>query len=142
MTTAPQRIQRRRTKGFIMPAAAVYVGRPTVFGNPWKVKHGLEVEGPGLYFLAGDGYHDVDTAHQAAVDLYREWLELGNDSHALKGLRLDETVADRDALERRRRRILGVLPALAGRDLSCWCPPGLACHGDVLIQIANQEAIA
>lgn len=33
--TAPVRIQRLRTKGWRMPEGAVYVGRPTLFGNPW-----------------------------------------------------------------------------------------------------------
>lgn len=32
----PKRIQRKRTKGWRMPAGAVYVGRPTIFGNPWR----------------------------------------------------------------------------------------------------------
>ena len=30
----PKRIQRKRTKGWRMPEGAVYVGRPTDFGNP------------------------------------------------------------------------------------------------------------
>ena len=34
-----KRIQRKRTKGWKMPANAVYVGRPTLFGNPWRVSH-------------------------------------------------------------------------------------------------------
>lgn len=33
----PKRIQRRRTKGWRMPEGAVYVGRPTKWGNPYKV---------------------------------------------------------------------------------------------------------
>lgn len=32
--TAPQRIQRSRAKGWRMPPGAVYVGRPTRWGNP------------------------------------------------------------------------------------------------------------
>lgn len=32
----PQRIQRKRTKGWKMPANTVYVGRPTEWGNPFK----------------------------------------------------------------------------------------------------------
>ncbi|MBB4212343.1 uncharacterized protein DUF4326 [Rhodothalassium salexigens DSM 2132] len=32
----PQRIQRKRTKGWLMPAGAVYVGRPTRWGNPYQ----------------------------------------------------------------------------------------------------------
>lgn len=33
----PQRIQRRRTKGWKMPEGAIYVGRPTKWGNPFKI---------------------------------------------------------------------------------------------------------
>lgn len=33
----PKRIQRKRSKGWKMPANAVYVGRPTKWGNPFKV---------------------------------------------------------------------------------------------------------
>ncbi len=32
----PKRIQRKRTKGWKMPPNTVYVGRPTVYGNPFK----------------------------------------------------------------------------------------------------------
>lgn len=32
-----KRIQRKRTKGWKMPENAVYVGRPTIFGNPFPV---------------------------------------------------------------------------------------------------------
>ncbi|HMR51234.1 MAG TPA: DUF4326 domain-containing protein [Amaricoccus sp.] len=35
--TAPRRIQRQRTKGWKMPEGAVYVGRPSKWGNPWPV---------------------------------------------------------------------------------------------------------
>ena len=31
----PERIQRRRTAGWRMPADAIYVGRPTKWGNPF-----------------------------------------------------------------------------------------------------------
>lgn len=31
----PLRIQRKRVAGWRMPEGAVYVGRPTIFGNPW-----------------------------------------------------------------------------------------------------------
>lgn len=33
----PKRIQRRRTKGWRMPEGAVYVGRPTIWANPFVV---------------------------------------------------------------------------------------------------------
>lgn len=37
MADKPKRIQRSRTSGWRMPAEAVYVGRPTIFGNPYNV---------------------------------------------------------------------------------------------------------
>lgn len=38
----PQRIQRRRTKGWRMPAGALYVGRPTKWGNPFVAENEQE----------------------------------------------------------------------------------------------------
>ena len=35
MPELPRRIQRQRTKGWRMPEGAVYVGRPSRWGNPW-----------------------------------------------------------------------------------------------------------
>lgn len=37
VSAMPQRIQRRRTAGWRMPAGAIYVGRPSIWGNPWVV---------------------------------------------------------------------------------------------------------
>lgn len=55
----PVRIQRKRTKGFKLPAGCVYVGRPTRWGNPYKVA------------IVGDA--------TTCVALYREhfWLKRG-----------------------------------------------------------------
>ena len=33
----PKRVQRKRTKGWRMPEGAVYVGRPSKWGNPFRV---------------------------------------------------------------------------------------------------------
>lgn len=33
----PERIQRQRIKGWRMPANTIYVGRGTIWGNPWKI---------------------------------------------------------------------------------------------------------
>lgn len=37
----PKRIQRKRTKGWRMPENTVYVGRPTIWGNPYSNKNML-----------------------------------------------------------------------------------------------------
>ncbi len=62
MSDAPKRIQRSRAKGWRMPPNTVYVGRPSLFGNPF----------------IGDA--------AACVDAYRMWLtgrcriDVGQDS--------------------------------------------------------------
>ena len=33
----PKRIQRKRAKGWRTPDGAIYVGRPTRYGNPFKI---------------------------------------------------------------------------------------------------------
>jgi hypothetical protein len=38
----------------------------------------------------------------------------------------------------RRQAILSAIPTLKGKVLGCWCAP-LACHGDVLAELANAE---
>lgn len=52
----PQRIQRSRAKGWRMPPGAVFVGRPSKWGNPYKV-----------------GTRAAPT-HEAAVVLFRDYL--------------------------------------------------------------------
>ncbi len=37
LTVTPVRIQRKRKKGWKMPENTIYVGRPTKYGNPFKV---------------------------------------------------------------------------------------------------------
>lgn len=36
--SSPRRIQRRRTQGWRMPVNAIYVGRPTCWGNPYEAR--------------------------------------------------------------------------------------------------------
>ncbi|UXU75524.1 MULTISPECIES: DUF4326 domain-containing protein [unclassified Paracoccus (in: a-proteobacteria)] len=42
------------------------------------------------------------------------------------------------AREDARQAVLTSLPALRGRPLACWCPPGCPCHADVLLDLANR----
>ena len=64
----PKRIQRKRIKGWRMPASAVYVGRPTRWGNPYRigdvVHRGLSVS----------GRDEVISDAEGAVNAYRRWL--------------------------------------------------------------------
>lgn len=117
-----KRVQRKRAKGWKAPEGAVYVGRGTRWGNPWRVTAGNDSVGgrcivgnleSNLPFTA---HYDRFAASQRAVAIYRDHLERGDAQMP--------TVAE-------------VRAELAGKDLMCWCPPGLPCHVDVLLEIAN-----
>jgi hypothetical protein len=56
----PERIQRKRTKGWRMPEGAVYVGRPTRWGNPFVVGSNRE-------------QGQVET-RELAVRYFRDWI--------------------------------------------------------------------
>jgi hypothetical protein len=92
-----------------MPAGAVYVGRPTKWGNPFVI--GATRPHPIEHL----GTVTVRDAHHATL-LFREWLSATAAGQAV-------TRAARDELR--------------GRDLACWCPPDQDCHADVLLAVAN-----
>jgi hypothetical protein len=114
--TAPRRHQRSRRKGVRTPDGVIYVGRPTVYGNPFNFKR---------------------FGHARSVALYRCWIErrIG----ALSLGRLGFGPHEIDALFRWRHRLDAELPRLVGADLQCWCPvTSRWCHADVLIaHVAN-----
>jgi hypothetical protein len=56
----PKRIQRSRAKGWKLPANAIYVGRPTVWGNPYVV---------GSQLMNGE-----TLTAEKAVELYEQHL--------------------------------------------------------------------
>jgi hypothetical protein len=108
----PERIQRSRAKGWRMPPNAVQVSRPSKWGNPWRAENQ-----PGVGWCCTDTRNgliiparDQADAHDLAVAHYRAWVAS------------DPEVIQAD---------------LRGKDLCCWCQPGLACHADVLLEIAN-----
>lgn len=117
--TAPQRIQRKRTKGWRMPEDAVYVGRPSKWGNPFTIASGLEI-----------GYlrpEDSDERHRGFVtECFRQWLAYGE-----QGGWWFEDGRVQNAW------VLDHLFDLHGRDLACWCPLDQPCHADVLLRLAN-----
>lgn len=120
---SPQRIQRRRVKGWRMPVGAVYVGRPTKWGNPWLVRW------EGGAKICGNGWVVLDP----------DWLP-----RPLRHYCTSQAVARRYAVWRFRRWLASGFARLrptelAGRDLVCWCPPG-PCHADILLRLANGEA--
>lgn len=107
----PKRIQRKRTKGWRMPENAVYVGRPTKWGNPFMVVDVLEA------YCGNEREARAD-----CVRSYREYLLRDDGAY----IRLASAV---DAARE-----------LRGKDLACWCPLDQPCHADVLLELANRAA--
>ncbi len=111
----PHRIQRKRTKGWRMPANTVYVGRPSNWGNVWPV-----------YPMSPSPARDADA--------YRRWL-LGKSARSISR----EYVGDADVRGRSKPPSLKEIRAkLRGKNLACWCPLDQPCHADVLLELANR----
>lgn len=113
----PKRIQRKRTKGWRMPEGAVYVGRPTMFGNPFT----------GL----------------GAVSCFRKWIELG-DLSAYEVFSKYRAAYPKLSISGSGAQLTGygllkIIGELRGKDLVCWCPPTRQCHADILLELANRE---
>jgi len=116
----PERIQRRRVAGWRMPIGAVYVGRPTKWGNEWRV---IDPKATGR--------HTAWVVHREVEPL---GASLGTFSDKLTALRvavMGYWVAKPDGFAD------VVRDQLAGKDLACWCPLDQPCHADVLLEIAN-----
>lgn len=129
--TGPVRIQQKRAKGWRMPPNTRYVGRPTIFGNPWAIgDQGMTLihtpDGRGKVQLPKTAIMTSTT--EDAVKRYRGWLSgaIYNWQYVAM-LPVDEW----------RRELLQQLPGLRGKNLACWCKPGESCHADVLLELAN-----
>ncbi len=120
--TAPRRIQRKRTAGWTTPPNTVYIGRPSVYGNPFKLN--VTFCGPTLR-----AFHTP----AEAVAGYREWITQDT-LHPLFWDRhlIDAHTAVKTALKRGH---------LVGKNLACWCREGSPCHGDVLLEIVAGGAL-
>lgn len=119
--TDPKRIQRKRTKGWRMPEGALYVGRGSRWGNPFKI-------GETYMWLGVVGLpYPVPTPRAP-----------GTYDHGLRVVRLTDPA---DAVQWY-RAWLGYTEAvslpLPGTDLACWCPLDQPCHADVLLELANR----
>lgn len=116
----PQRIQRQRTKGWRMPEGAVYVGRPSRWGNPYVL--GAKVSIPRRQLLTSD----VVRNREYAVALFRSWLQ-------------EDPLVPRSGWNRTAQAptVQEIQAVLAGKDLACWCPLDQPCHADVLLRLAN-----
>lgn len=105
----PMRVQRKRSKGWVMPENAVSVCRPGIFGNPFTVAPNFK---PGAKVGGGQNYIAVPTIEDA-IECYRIFL------------------SDTPDLQEKVKR------ELKGKNLACWCKLSEKCHADVLLEVAN-----
>ncbi len=82
----PKRIQRKRQRGWRMPENAVYVGRPTKWGNPFKVgPDGTSADCTRAYRKwsekAWDGWRHMVEQDLRGKDLVC-WCRLDQECHA------------------------------------------------------------
>lgn len=129
-----KRIQRSRKKGWKMPANSVYVGRPSMWGNPFKVigdsiyvdaSYRRKVLSRWVYLCKGDA--------QKCVRLYRIVVTgvIGPGEYGIDVDSLVDIAFWCDHFKKLNVR------KLRGKDLMCWCGKRVPCHADVLIELAN-----
>jgi hypothetical protein len=126
--SAAVRLQLSRVKGFDLQAhslatnglPAVNVARPGRFGNPFSVQQAADI-------------HDCrsESAHHYAVGWFEEWITTPLTAEA------HQPMHEWDGYQKQHARITAGLAELRGKNLACFCKPGLACHADVLLRLAN-----
>ncbi len=134
----PQRITRSRARGWRMPKGAIYVGRPTEFGNPFldwqhpskrrQNERGVMLTDRTSVLAQFNAEDDGPGRAHDCVWYFERWV-LG-ELPALRGMirMTDRALAIRKSLS-----------MLRGQDLVCWCPRDRRCHADVLIRLANDS---
>ena len=140
--TAPKRIQRQRTKGWRMPEGAVYVGRPTVFGNPFRA---IKSECCGYWDVRDDNgvnyLVDHSVVHRPSVRADpRSWTTQREAAREAVRLYIDELTYWFGGRMKNDEPFREAVGSLRGHDLACWCPLDAPCHGDVLLELANGGA--
>lgn len=136
----PERIQRQRTRGWKMPEGAVYVGRPTVWGNPFDFRRS------DFCWIALSYGCKADRAGRLAASIlaYRDWLDAPEGEVTASYERGIVMEAGDRKIDIGPRLVIGQAPTLdairaelRGHDLACWCPLDQPCHADVLLELAN-----
>ena len=112
-----------------MPEGAAYVGRPTRWGNPFRIYHGHSSIGPP-WSLARDSW-----SHIPASDCVAGYVTSSRPLGPEAAVELYATLI-RVRLRDEADRLTEWLAPLVGRDLACWCPLDQPCHADVLLEVA------
>lgn len=123
----PRRVQRKRISGWRKPAGAVYVGRGSKWGNPFRAGKKVTLTGDMNANMKAHATFKADD-HARAVALYKTWITDGL-VEPIFGTRFQPLDISPELIR----------AELRGKDLMCWCPLDQPCHADVLLEIANKE---
>lgn len=125
--TNPTRVQ--RTQGRRMPPNTVYVGRPTIWGNPFDAPSFGRF---ASVWLSLDPREKANH-HIAVVEIYRDWIDRW--PRGVPEVEWGKLVC---GLESQAAPSRGqIVRHLRGLNLACWCPLDRPCHADVLLDLAN-----
>ncbi len=136
----PERIQRKRTKGWRVPPNTIYVGRPGKWGNPFNFSRSDHCWNALALGCRGD----AKGRREASVKAYRQWI--ADPRGRIKEMEFGVVMEGKDGetFPIGPRAKAGVSPALSdiqrelrGKNLACWCPLDQPCHADVLLELAN-----
>lgn len=126
----PKRLQQKRTRGWRMPENGRGIGRPSRWGNFYRVEDG----GFNRGFIVA-AYARFSNGERL---MYENWTA-PNDGYWTKKQAIQKSLAlFRQYAEERAAREPEWLEPLRGKDLYCWCPEGASCHGDILIELSNR----
>jgi hypothetical protein len=131
----PKRIQRKRTKGWRMPEGAIYVGRPTVFGNPFRPI--LSACCPNWDVIDDNDVTYLIDHQRAHAMAYRTGRSEAA-AHAVELFESDLTYWMGGGRMAYDSDLATAIEGLKGSDLACWCPLDQPCHADVLLEVANR----
>lgn len=113
----PQRLMRSRKRGARLPKDALWCGRGTLLGNPFRFER---------------------FGHARATLLHMKWMEC-----RLSDLELERRgfhPCEIDSLHRLRERVQRRLIMVRRRDMVCWCAlTSRWCHVDTVLEHANED---
>ena len=111
----PKRVQRKKTKGFKLPANTKCVNRGTKYGNPFKVVKSIY----GFIIESVDGMYN-SVHYENLIDANKESIRMF-DEYCNANFTKEEIQSD-----------------LKGKNLACFCSLDIPCHANYLLEIANQ----
>ena len=106
----PQRLQRKRQKGYKLPPDTICVTRGTKYGNPFVIGEVLSIDQIGFLNTCDFKKYAFEViTREASLYLFAVYILPKLDMNPIKG-----------------------------KNLACFCSIESACHADILLEYANK----